>query len=555
MLSCGTLLGLDDYEVGETPGTGGTGAGGTPANGGTGGTATGGSAGNGGTSTGGIGGTAGNGAMGGSAGASTGGAGEGGTGECECQARNPCMVSSCVDGDCVEAPRRVGAACQDAEGGPGVCDDEQTCVRCVDDKSGSDRDSGCPLAAPECDDSVDPPECTGCGSDGDCDDAIECTVDRCTSGRCTSEILPAGSTCDAGVCNGQGNEDSCVTCLDDSVDMADSGCSSALPDCVVADDVRQCAECVEDADCDDDNPCTNETCNAGACTSETVSGGTPCLGGYCNGVEGMEACGDCFDSASGNATDLGCDTSAPLCDLSRVPAQCTGCTTNGQCNDDIACTTDVCNGSGVCVRTPDDGACPDSGDVCMPNQCVPGMGCQAVDVTENLSQMLANGYFDSGGIAWQEYSSNGFYVIASELDTGITAHTPSRYAWMGGAVNELSAVTQQVDLPDGTQELALSFYYIIGTADSPPDDLNHMGVQLRSADGSTVLYDFVEWANQDEILSWTKFTDTVDVSAWAGTEVQLYFWCESVGGVQGMTDVNTSNFFVDTVTLSATVCD
>jgi hypothetical protein len=50
------------------------------------------------------------------------------------------------------------------------------------------------------------------------------------------------------------------------------------------------------------------------------------------------------------------------------------CTTNAQCNDGIACTTDVCN-MGVCQNTPNNAVCSD-GQFCNGEEiCNPSLGC------------------------------------------------------------------------------------------------------------------------------------------------------------------------------------
>ena len=81
-----------------------------------------------------------------------------------------------------------------------------------------------------------------------------------------------------------------------------------------------------------------------------------------------------------------------------------GCDDNTDCDDEIDCTTDTCNGSQVCVHEPDDSVCDASGDVCNPNQCVPGEGCVPVDATETVS-ILANGNFDESAVIWDQQST------------------------------------------------------------------------------------------------------------------------------------------------------
>jgi hypothetical protein len=143
-IACGPLLGLDEYVVeeaasGGSPGSGGGAAGSPDGGGGT--TSTGGAAGTGGKRDG--------------SGGHMGGSG----------------------GDCSAEP------C-----GP---------VECVDTAPGAQLDDGCDEAAPICDERGIP-TCVQCLRAVDCDDGIECTVDRCEEGVCVS--TPSDALCGTGTC-------------------------------------------------------------------------------------------------------------------------------------------------------------------------------------------------------------------------------------------------------------------------------------------------------------------------------------------------------------------
>ncbi len=540
---CGGLLGLDDYEVGgETTSSGGSagsaGSGGVAGSGGD-GTA---------TSSGGS---------GGSAGAESGGsAGAAGTGGCtrdrDCDDRNECTINACEDGRCVHRTAPLGTECS-----AGVCngvDGGERCVACVNDEAGTGRDAGCPAGAPECDDSGEP-HCTGCNSDQDCDDGIDCTTDSCEGSSCKNQVKPAGSSCSDGVCNGQGKPESCVACVDDQAHGVDSGCDSAAPACDGTRSPPECVECVADADCDDDNDCTTDSCRDGACRAVTTPAGTSCLGGYCNGEAGGESCGDCVDTASGDEVDLGCAAGAPRCDMSLNPARCIDCVDNSGCDDGIACTTDTCT-DGVCENTPKDSACADSGDVCSPSLCVADVGCQVVDISVD-SELLVDGNLDSLSPNWQQASSSGYYIVSADTsidpdNAPILAETSPYFAWLGGVPGEFSEIFQRVSLPEGTISLQLSFYYRIASSVTT-DDFDVAGARLRNATGDDELYVFADWANQDESLGWQPFEASIDAASWAGDDVQVYFFAQMSERADG--DESNTNFFIDSVSLVATVCD
>jgi hypothetical protein len=112
------------------------------------------------------------------------------------------------------------------------------------------------------------------------------------------------------------------------------------PSCVLT-----VGSCSGNADCDDGNPCTDDTCDAGVCRSVVDTG---------------NACDD------GNACTTG-DHCAPS-------GQCeTGVPT--VCDDGNACTVDACNtADGACVFTPAPGTACDDGNVCTTGDACDGAG-------------------------------------------------------------------------------------------------------------------------------------------------------------------------------------
>ena len=407
------------------------------------------------------------------------------------------------------------------------------------------------------------PECTGCKENEDCDDGVVCTADTCDDGRCLRALLPAGAECPDGVCNGGGASNSCVPCVDNQTAGPDAGCDVALPLCDATQSPAVCVECVSDADCDDENECTTETCSSNQCVFQTVPAGEECVGGICSGVAGSESCGACLDTVVEDGIDQGCTEGAPVCDMAQVPPACTGCTTHEDCDDGIECTTDVCNESQVCVYETDHGLCDASGDVCAPNRCVVGMGCTIVDVTEE-PQLLVDPNFESGGGAWEWTSILYDDMIVAQWSSTPMADTPTWLSWMGGEPSEVSEMWQTVTLPEGTQSITVSFkYYLRGDELYYYDDHSMAGAELWSGDGNAFLYEFMTVGNQDADSTWTEFTETIDATSWAGTEVQLYFWV-SVGPYlyecgeypdYYYCDFGVMDFFVDTTSLTATVCE
>jgi len=435
--------------------------------------------------------------------------------DADCVAANECYSAACRAGTCVSSLLERGSACSN-----GFCNGFARCLSCLDDAAGAGKDPGCSAARPLCTETAAEPACVACVADADCNDDRECTIDRCRDGACENTSKPAGNLCSAGVCNGEADEHSCGACLDNEKTGTDLGCTPEQPTCDAEQAPAVCVNCAADADCDDKNECTTDACQAGVCRHATLVSGSPCSDGYCNGIPGLEVC-----------------VTKP-------------CQTDEDCDDRAACTGEVCKSS-ICVYTPDDSGCPDSGDVCKPNVCTVGTGCVAHDVTQSLA-LLVNGNLDLGSdMGWLEQSTNYAQVIYP-YDYGPTleAHTPIFIAWLGGGegglMNEQNALSQVVHVPNGAVRLELSFFYQIWEQAGLDDSQNYLEVHLRSdeADKDETLVTFY---NQDNTRVWTGFTATLDAADWAGTDATLEFAGSAVGGY--------THFFVDTISLVATVCE
>ncbi|MFH1532007.1 MAG: hypothetical protein ABIK09_14880 [Pseudomonadota bacterium] len=155
--------------------------------------------------------------------------------------------------------------------------------------------------------------------------------------------------------------------------------------------------CTEDAECDDDNPCTSDACVAGACeltpTENTCDDGDLCTvddmcvegecvgmtkacddGVYCNGAESCNAnTGTCEDGAAPEIDD-GVDCTLDGCDedddkVVHVP-------NDDNCDDGNPCTANVCESTLGCQtaildgETCEDGSLCTTGDTCDGDSCV-----------------------------------------------------------------------------------------------------------------------------------------------------------------------------------------
>ena len=308
-------------------------------------------------------------------------------GICKVSACNPdtgmCEVSEapegtlCDDGDaCTSGDSCQGGACLPAD--PVSCDDGDACtVDACNSETGTCTHEALPLECADDDlctvESCDPAtgDCVSTPTGLDCEDGNECTLGACdpATGACvqvnSEEACDDGSACTTGdVCK----DGACVPgeaadCDDDDV-CTDDSCDAATGECAHANNT---------ADCDDGDACTSDdACDAGVCAA-----GTP---------------KDCDDGEA--CTDDSCDPADGTCKLVANTATCDdgdACTsgdvcgggsckpgTAKDCDDKNPCTNDSCDPqTGTCTHTPNTAACDDgdvctSGDACSAGKCLPG---------------------------------------------------------------------------------------------------------------------------------------------------------------------------------------
>jgi len=329
-----------------------------------------------------------------------------------CDDGNPCTSDdACADGTCV--------------GGPGPeCDDQNPCTDDSCDPEGGCRHASNTLPCDDGDACTTDEKCTDgtCvgGSGPDCDDQNPCTDDSCDpEGGCrhASNTLPCDDgdacttddKCTDGECvGGPGPDcDDQNSCTDDSCDIK-GGCthvnnSSPCDDgdaCTTGD---ACADgtCVggPGPDCDDQNPCTDDSCDPeGGCrhasntlpcddgdactTGDTCADGT-CVGGAGPECDDQNACTDDSCDPEGGcrhaSNTLPCDDG----DACTTGDACADGTCVGgpgpECDDQNSCTDDSCDVKGGCTHVNNSSPCDDgdacsTGDACADGTCVGGPG-------------------------------------------------------------------------------------------------------------------------------------------------------------------------------------
>ncbi|MEM9071690.1 MAG: hypothetical protein AAGE52_24490 [Myxococcota bacterium] len=219
----------------------------------------------------------------------------------------------------------------------------------------------------------------GCTSDGECEDGFECTEDSCDAGTCRN--VPQDSSCiDAagGVCAPESGSRDLRGCVYGACDEATCEETQTNPEfCEVGtcdgDLCRgesTCAPgevCCGDGTCmacDDNNPCTNDTCTADGCAHTAVAGL------LCNDDDACTVGDICNDA--GECVGTSCEEMGG--DLTCGPTGCVGCVDDDDCADSMTAfgpcmfgavdtaavctgtqsrtiTTGTCNADRVCIFT------------------------------------------------------------------------------------------------------------------------------------------------------------------------------------------------------------
>ena len=346
----------------------------------------------------------------------------------ECTDGNPCTVADhCVAGECVGS----SVLCDDSnsctddscseEGGclffanQDDCDDQDPCTvgdHCKDSEcAGTDIDCGCtvdqdcaPLDNDDvcdgvllCDTSslpyecaIDPESLVECPAPEGADAVCLKSVCDAQSGECSTEPDHEGGACDDGdgctigeICTdgacGGGAPLNCNdgnSCTDDLCEPAtgcqyvpnDDGCQDGSI-CTVGDICSE-GECLagKALECDDDNPCTDDTCNPESGCVHTPNQGECTDYNPCTSGDHCEA-GKCVPTQM-----LDCDD-GNLCTDDTCDAQlgCMHQQNEDPCDDGNECTTkDLCN-KGWCLGAQV--ACDDE-NICTNDSCDPATGCQ-----------------------------------------------------------------------------------------------------------------------------------------------------------------------------------
>lgn len=153
----------------------------------------------------------------------------------------------------------------------------------------------------------------------------------------------------------------------------------------------------------------------------------------------------------------------------------------------------------------------------------------------DLTRFPLNGDFEAGpGAGWTEESSSGLQLVTDDFaDATLAPHAGDWAAWLGGGLNELSVLSQQVTVHPSRP--FLTFYHLIASEDEC--DIDHSVVFVDS----TVVQGY-DLCADTATEGWEL--QTIDLSAYAGQSVALSFLAET-------DDKLESNWLLDDVAFAA----
>lgn len=167
--------------------------------------------------------------------------------------------------------------------------------------------------------------------------------------------------------------------------------------------------------------------------------------------------------------------------------------------------------------------------------------------TVTTINLLGNPTFDSGpGGGWQESSSGNYSLVVDQSEPGISAHSPSFLAWLGGYDSAVDSLVQQVTLPADATNVRVRGQRWIDTfeaAGALPWDVARLDIVSTSG---VSLEGLAEWTNQNSTVSWTAFNVPV-TGNYQGQTVRLRFRSNIDGS-------EPTSFLIDSLLLEVTTC-
>ena len=333
--------------------------------------------------------------------------------------KNACTDNDqCKQGVCVPGPGKV---CDD--GNPCTsdsCDPASGCTKTVDDGKLCDADGNACTAADHCVGAT----CTP-GKVVVCDNTNPCSKASCDviSGKCVGKAVQDGVPCDDGTACTQSDHCQVGECLGKIISCDDNNPCTGNS----CDPITGCASTnLDGSACDDDNPCTiGDLCKVGVCVTgaaKVCNSGIACTAGSCDLVTGKCAYKNkvpgapCDDGDACSAKDA-CENG--VCQGKAV-----------DCDDANPCTDDNCDNKLGCLHKVNSSPCSDgdactASDGCVDSKCVPGVVKVCADnvfcTVDSCNKTSGNCVFDADAANGTPCDDNNVCTLGDNCKGGFCA--------------------------------------------------------------------------------------------------------------------------------------
>jgi hypothetical protein len=162
-------------------------------------------------------------------------------------------------------------------------------------------------------------------------------------------------------------------------------------------------------------------------------------------------------------------------------------------------------------------------------------------------ELLMNGSFDSGGTGWSETTKTWPSVIVTPemVNNAVMPQSGTHLARLGSNSLEGDGLLAMVEIPATAKDLIFSYYSIVKTDDTSATANDVMNVALNS--DQLWARDVLD--NTKAHAEWQRFEHTVDpMFVTAGKMAVVLVRADSND------DMKATTFFVDSFSLTATVC-
>lgn len=154
---------------------------------------------------------------------------------------------------------------------------------------------------------------------------------------------------------------------------------------------------------------------------------------------------------------------------------------------------------------------------------------------------IVNGNFEAGATGWKQYSSQGYTLILPSSSLPIPPRSGAWAAWLGGAYDESSLLSQLFNMPAGATHLSYYLWIASGDVCNPDYDIGGLFIDDDGDITEDDVLDSYILCQGTSTGGWIR--REVDITRFAGKQVEMSF-------VAFTDDIINSNMFVDDVSLN-----